>query len=95
MRTSEYTLLVANGEHMLLSPVCLKILQTVEKHSSTYADIAEQTGIPQQSLYVFCQRLETAGLLKREAFKCEIAKRIKTRLSAALDFKILKVQVLH
>lgn len=62
-----YQLIKVGERYLLVSNSSFSILQFLAKHPEAYYDeIQEDTGIPQSSLYVFCQRLEEAGLIRRE-----------------------------
>ena len=68
MNSRRYVLAHGKSGYILLSNSSADIFEHMLKHKEAYySDIEKALDIPKDSQYVFVQRLEKAGLLKRES----------------------------
>ena len=66
----------------MVSRTSLTLLQTLGPGSIwSYQELSETTGIPLNSLYVFCSRLEKVGLIRRAFVGSGDPKRTRTEIS--------------
>lgn len=71
----------AAGDVIMLSELANKMLMRASKRAETsYHDLAKATRIPVNTLHVYAQRLEQAGLIKRE--KRMVNSRVHTVITA-------------
>ena len=95
--SSRYNLVQQGSSYFLLSNTSLTILQTLGVDSGwSYDELSETTGIPVNSLYVFCQRLEEAGLIKRISTLGGKPARVRTYIiNTGPALQYTKLQVIH
>ena len=100
LRTSQRYILAEQGtKRFLVSPTSRDILKALAKGGHfSYPELSEEAGVPLNSLYVFCERLESAQLLKRTRVTKAGPKgeplRVRTEIRRAgkpLSFPALKV----
>lgn len=79
-----YTLVVAKGKTFLCSNSSASILKALVGGSHySYDELSGATGMNVHSLYVFCQRLEVQGLIKRTTSVSGSPKRTRTIIKIA------------
>lgn len=82
---------ISNGAPILLSTMPLAMLKHIAKRpGATYDSLAKATKIPLNSLYVFAQRLEHAGLIERDTKL--INRRWHTTLTQKVDVSVTNVK---
>lgn len=95
MSANKYVLAVQGLRCFLISPTSAAILKAVNEGSALgYTELHELTGSPKQSLYVFCQRLEAAKLIKRSKASPSDGKAFRTsikRAGARIEFPALRI----
>ena len=92
-----YKLIESNGKMILVSPTSLAILNHLKGHEAglEYEHFEKlKPRIPVNSLYVFMERLEKAGLIKRSKRSEGTPKRIRTFITASAPFVEHKMTVI-
>lgn len=98
MNTNRYKLVQFKGikAYFLVSKSSLSILEKLGSGAHySYEELSEEIDMPKDSLYVFCQRLEQAGVLSREKLSAGTPKRIRTVIKLLKPFKELDLRVIR
>ncbi len=92
IQSNRYSLATTSaGASLLLSAIPLAMLKHISKRqAATYDSLAKATSIPRNSLYVFAQRMEEAGLIERDTKL--INKRWHTTITTKVGVSVSKVQ---
>lgn len=86
-----YKIIKARNKTFLVSNVSLSILRSLKKHGDAqYEELSGLSGVPVNSLYVFCQRLESAGLIRRVKMLEGKPKRVRTFIRLQHPFEFVK-----
>ena len=98
MKANRYKLLKFRGadDFFLVSNSSLSILNMLKDGSEySYEDLSADADMPKDSLYVFCQRLEKAGVLERLKEVTGNPKRTRTTIRLTRKFKELPLNVVR
>lgn len=98
MDAKRYKLVQFKGrkEFFLISNSSLAILNLLKTGSEySYEELSEDAGMPKDSLYVFCQRLENAQVLERKKEVSGMPKRTRTVIRLLKPFKECTLQVIR
>ena len=91
-----YSLMQVGEEFVLLSNSSAAIMEFLSKsHEAYYSDIESKTDIPTSSLYVFIERLEKAGYVKRTRKMNDKTKRIMTTIELLVNPKFHKMKIIR
>lgn len=91
-----YFLMQVGEKFALLSPSSAAIMKFLStSHEAYYSDIESKTGLPINSLYVFIERLEKAGYVKRTREMNDKTKRIMTTTKLLVDPKFHKMKIIR
>lgn len=93
MSSKRYALFLHRGAHLLLPKTCATIISAVQNGNNTYEQLRKATRLPTDSLYVFCQRLEDAGLLSRTRKVSGEVKRTSTEIKVMRGVRELNLSV--
>jgi DNA-binding Lrp family transcriptional regulator len=79
----------------MLSSTALRIVRALAKGSIfTYEELAAKVGCPVNTLYVFCERLEKAKLIRRVKSLRGEPRRVRTYIEGAGAVEELKLKVI-
>ena len=93
-KSNRYLVVKSKKKFFLLSNTSTKIILALCKGSTyTYQELSDETGAPTNSLYVFCQRLENAGLIKREKRFCGDIDRVRTFIKLSKKIKLIDLSI--
>ena len=98
MDDTRYKLVQFKGikDFFLVSKSSMTILDKLKDGSTfSYEELSETSGLPKDSLYVFCQRLEQAGVLKRDKLVSGNPKRTRTEIKLLKPFKMCGLKVIR
>lgn len=84
-----------DGADFLIGAASVAILKALKSGSQfSYKELSEKVGIPINSLYVFCERLEKARIIKRKKETGGFPVRVRTIILAKKAYSIKKMKVL-